>query len=358
MAPASLLGSSRRIRRQTSPATASTGLAPRGVMARSKCPRLNAVLALVTGAAGFIGSNLSDLLLATGWHVRGVDRFTAYYEESSKRANLRSARSAAEFELIEADLLTADLAPLLDGVDVVFHQAAQPGVRHSWSDGFKLYNDLNVNVTQRLLEASVTSRISRLVYASSSSVYGQSPTWPTLESSETKPHSPYGVTKLAAEHLCRAYAANFGLPTVSLRYFTVFGPRQRPDMAIYRLIQAARSGSPFPLYGHGGQIRDFTFVADVVEANLKAAMSDVPPGSVFNVAGGESTTLLDLIGLVGESVGQEVMLDRRSAQPGDVDRTGGSIELAERMLGWRPLVGLKEGIARQVEWHLASLPLV
>jgi UDP-glucuronate 4-epimerase len=312
--------------------------------------------ALLTGAAGFIGSNLTDRLLASGWRVRGVDRFTAYYEEAQKRANLASATADGEFELIEADLLSAELGPLLDDVDVVFHQAAQPGVRLSWADGFRLYNDLNVNVTQRLLEACRRHEVKRFVYASSSSVYGQAPAWPTTEATETRPHSPYGVTKLAAEHLCRAYAANFGVPTVSLRYFTVYGPRQRPDMATHRLIQAARTGSGFPLYGDGQQIRDFTFVGDVVAANVLAATRDVSPGSVMNIAGGGSTKLLDLVELVGRCVGRDVPIDWQPAQPGDVERTGGSIELASEFLGWRPEVGIEEGVARQVAWHLEALP--
>ena len=291
--------------------------------------------ALVTGCAGFIGSNLTDRLLSAGWDVRGVDRFTAYYEGTQKRANLASAARQDGFELIEADLMSVELGPLLDGVDVVFHQAAQPGVRLSWADGFRLYNDLNVNVTQRLPEARRRHDTQRFVSASSSSVYGQAPTWPTSEKTETRPHSPYGVTKLAAEHPCRAYAANFGVPTVSLRNFTVCGPRQRPDMATHRLIQAARTGSGFPLYGDGQQIRDFTFVDDVVMANLLAATGDVPPGSVMNIAGGGSTKLLDLVELVGRCVGREVPIDWQPAQPGDVDQTGGSIELAAQLLGWR-----------------------
>ena len=314
------------------------------------------MLALVTCAAGFIGSNLTDQLLAAGWQVRGVDRFTAYYEEAQKRANLAAASRHEAFELIEADLLSAELGPLLDGANVVFHQAAQPGVRLSWADGFRLYNDLNVNVTQRLLEACRRHTVERFVYASSSSVYGQAPAWPTTEEAETRPHSPYGVTKLAAEHLCRAYAANFGVPTVSLRYFTVYGPRQRPDMATHRMIQAARAGSPFPLYGDGQQIRDFTFVEDVVTANILAANNGVPPGSVMNVAGGGSTKLLDLVAFVGQCVGREVEIDWQPAQPGDVLRTGGSIELAGRLLGWEPKVGIEEGVARQVDWHLHALP--
>lgn len=312
--------------------------------------------ALVTGVAGFIGSNLADRLVADGWDVRGVDRFTAYYEETQKRANLLRLNQADRFQLVEADLLTAELGPLLDGVDVVFHQAAQPGVRLSWADGFRLYNDLNVNLTQRLLEAVRSRSITRFVYASSSSVYGQAPRWPTTETDETRPHSPYGVTKLAGEMLCRAYAANFGVPAVALRYFTVYGPRQRPDMAIHRLIQSARHGTPFPLYGDGRQIRDFTYVDDIVEANLLAGSTPLPSGSVMNIAGGGSTQLLSLVELVSKAVGSAVNVHWSPAQPGDVDRTGGSIERAAELIGWQPTVEIEDGVRRQVAWHLEALP--
>ena len=313
------------------------------------------MLALVTGVAGFIGSSLADRLLAEGWQVRGVDCFTPYYDRALKTANVREALTSDRFEMVEADLLTCDLGALLDGVDVAFHQAAQPGVRLSWADGFRTYNDLNVNVTQRLLEAVRAHPISRFVYASSSSVYGQAPRWPTSESDPTQPHSPYGVTKLAGELLCNAYAANFGVPTVSLRYFTVYGPRQRPDMATHRLIEAARHGSSFPLYGDGQQIRDFTFVGDVVDANLRAATHDIASGVVMNVAGGSSTRLVDLVDLVGNVVGQPVPVQWLAPQPGDVLRTGGLADRAHELLGWTPQVSVEQGVRRQAEWHLATL---
>ena len=311
--------------------------------------------ALVTGVAGFIGSNLADRLLAEGWHVRGVDCFTPYYDRDLKTANVAEALQHEHFEMIEADLLTADLGSLLHDVDVVFHQAAQPGVRLSWADGFRTYNELNVNLTQRLLEAVRQHPISRFVYASSSSVYGQAPRWPTSESDVTQPHSPYGVTKLAGELLCNAYAANFGVPTVSLRYFTVYGPRQRPDMATHRLIEAARHGTSFPLYGDGQQIRDFTFVGDVVDANVRAATHDLASGVVMNVAGGSSTRLVDLVDLVGNVVGQPVPVQWLPAEPGDVLRTGGLADRARDLLGWTPQVSVEQGVRRQVAWHLAAL---
>jgi len=322
------------------------------------------VKALVTGVAGFIGSQLAEHLLVDGYTVRGVDCFTPYYDPADKLANLELLGSQAGFELVEADLRVAAIEPLLDNIDVVFHQSAQPGVRLSWSDGFTLYGEHNILVTQRLLEAARSQAVGRVVFASSSSVYGNASSYPSKEIDLPRPHSPYGVTKLAAEHLCALYAANWGLPTVSLRYFTVYGPRQRPDMATHRLIEAGlgpdrssgngggNSGTAFPLYGDGRQIRDFTFVDDVVAANLAAATADVAPGTTVNVAGGSSCRLSHLIEAVGELVGREVPLDRRPAQPGDVERTGGSVDRAHDLLGWEPRVDLRTGLARQVEWHV------
>src|SRR4051812_33195567 len=283
---------------------------------------------LVTGAAGFIGSSLSDALLARGDSVRGVDCFTPYYGREAKAANLAGAIGQPGFELVDADLRVADIAPLLDDVDVAFHHAAQPGVRLSWADGFADYDGHNVLATQRLLEAARAVGVQRVVYASSSSVYGNAPSYPTTEDDLPRPHSPYGVTKLAAEHLCNLYAANWGLPTVSLRYFTVYGPRQRPDMAFHRLIEAGLDGTAFPLFGDGSAIRDFTFVDDAVAANLAAADADCAPGTVVNVAGGGSIAMGDLLELAGEVIGAPVDIDRRPPQPGDVERTGGTIDRA------------------------------
>jgi len=309
------------------------------------------MLALVTGVAGFIGSTLADRLVADGWEVRGVDRFTSYYEESAKRANLVEVSQSPRFTLVEADLLTVDLQPILEGVDVVFHLAAQPGVRLSWADGFRLYNDLNVNLTQRLLEAVRPLDIDRFVYASSSSVYGEVRVVPTDEAQPTRPYSPYGVTKLAGELLCSAYGANFGVPTTSLRYFTVYGPRQRPDMAFHRMIEATLDGRPFPLYGDGLQVRDFTYVGDIVAATVAAATAETDPATVVNVAGGGSVTLLDLVALMGDTIGTPITIDWRPAQPGDVRRTGGSIERARELLAWQPATDIATGVADQVDWH-------
>lgn len=308
--------------------------------------------ALVTGAAGFIGSHVVEALLGEGWDVTGVDRFSDYYPATIKRANLSVASVNPRFELREADLATIELGPLLDGVDVVFHLAAQAGVRASWGSEFDAYLHDNLMATQRLLEAVVgVASAPRVVYSSSSSVYGNAEHYPTSEDDLPAPHSPYGVTKLAAEHLCRLYGANLGIHTVSLRYFTVYGPRQRPDMAFHRLCEAALGGDPFPMLGDGSQIRDFTYVGDVVRANLAAATADVEPGACVNVAGGTQISLREVIDLIGSLAGHPVPVTPLGSQMGDVRRTGGSTEQARALLGWEPEVPIEAGIARQLEHH-------
>jgi nucleoside-diphosphate-sugar epimerase len=305
---------------------------------------------LVTGAAGFVGSHLVEDLLGRGFDVVGVDCFTPYYGRERKLANIAPAREHGAFALVEADLAEADLAPLLDGVDVVYHLAGQPGVRASWASGFAEYLRLNVQATQRLLEASLHSGVERVVYASSSSLYGNAERYPTSEDDVPAPFSPYGVTKLAAEHLCRLYSSNFGLHTVSLRYFTVFGPRQRPDLAMMKLIESALEGTPFPLYGTGEQIRDFTFVDDVVDATARSGLETVEPGSVFNVAGGSPATMNEVVEIVTRLTGGALQVERQDAVPGDVARTGGSTERIASALGWKAQVSLEDGLARQVAW--------
>ena len=304
---------------------------------------------LVTGAAGFVGSHLVERLVVDGANVTALDCLTPYYDLRQKRSNLDDL-SASGVELLDVDLVSDDLSPHLADVDVVFHQAGQPGVRASW-DSFDSYVEHNVIATERLLRAARDADVQRVVYASSSSVYGDAERYPTQESDLPQPKSPYGVTKLAAEHLVALYARNFGLSTVALRYFTVFGPRQRPDMAMHRLIKSAMTGETFPLYGTGEQIRDFTYVGDVVEANLLAASATLEGECVFNVAGGGSVTLFDVIGIVERLTGRPVPIDRQPSQKGDVHRTGGSIERAESALGWRPRVSVEEGLGLQVAWH-------
>jgi nucleoside-diphosphate-sugar epimerase len=314
--------------------------------------RSGAVRALVTGVGGFIGSHLVERLVSIGWEVLGVDRLTRD-DPPQKRANLAELESLSGFSLVDGDLRCMDVAPLLDQVRVVLHQAGLPGVRGSWDD-FGSYVDHNILVTQRLLEAARSHSIERFVYASSSSVYGDALAYPTREDVRPMPKSPYGVTKLAAEHLCGVYARNFDVPTVSLRYFTVYGPRQRPDMAMHRLVEAAVGTQPFPMYGDGSQVRDFTFVSDVVDANLAAAtVPGVSPGTVVNVAGAGATTLAEVVEMVGRLTGRPVRLNRLPAQPGDVERTSGDISAAARVLDWAPTIDVTEGMERQVEWHLS-----
>jgi nucleoside-diphosphate-sugar epimerase len=306
--------------------------------------------ALVTGGAGFIGSHLAEALLARGDEVVVVDSLTDYYDPDVKRANLSEMAGTADVR--EVDLRDADLAPLLEGVDVVYHLAGQPGVRLSWDEGFPAYATHNVLATQRLLEACRRTSIERFVYASSSSVYGDAERYPTDETDLPLPRSPYGVTKLAGEHLCRLYGETHRTPTTSLRYFTVYGPRQRPDMAFHRLCRAALDGSPFPLYGDGSQVRDATYVSDVVAANLAAgAATDLAPGTVVNVSGGSSVSLMEVIRTVEDIAGEPITLDRSPAQAGDVFRTGGATHRARALLGWEPEVDLRAGLEHQLTWH-------
>ena len=312
--------------------------------------------ALVTGAAGFIGSHLTDSLLDSGEEVIGVDSLTDYYDPKVKRRNLESALSTARFELRTDDLAADPLEPLMEGVDCVFHLAAQPGVRASWGPTFAEYVARNVLATQRLLEAAKHAGIARFVNSSSSSVYGSAPLYPTDEATLPSPVSPYGVTKLAAEHLVTLYGTNYELPTVSLRYFTVYGPRQRPDMAMHRMVEAVLTHGSFPLYGDGQQVRDFTYVDDAVRANLLAAGADVEPGLVCNVGGGAMTVLGDVMRIVEELTGEVLELDRRPRPPGDPNKTGADTTKAHRELGWSPTVTIREGLDRQVAWQRAKKP--
>ena len=303
---------------------------------------------LVTGVAGFVGSYLAERLLADGHEVCGVDSFVDYYARAIKERNLEEARSWSNFTFIEDDLLTMHLAPLLDGIDWIFHQAAQAGVRASWGQEFERYTGCNILATQRLLEAALhTEGIQRVVYASSSSVYGNAVTLPLVEDAALNPLSPYGVTKLAAENLCTLYYHNFGLPTVSLRYFTVYGPRQRPDMAFHRFCKSVASGEPVHVFDDGYQTRDFTYVSDIVEANIQAAQAQSAIGQVINIAGGSRVTIRHVLSLLEEISGNEVKVVYSDRQFGDVRHTLADTSRAEQLLGYHPHVSLQEGLARE-----------
>ena len=304
---------------------------------------------LITGAAGFIGSSLSDRLLEAGHEVVGVDCFTDYYDPQIKRANLRNALTSPSFRLIEGDLNDLELKGVLDGVDWVFHQAAQAGVRMSWGACFDIYARNNILATQKLLEAAKGSGIRRLVNASSSSVYGDSRELPLRESARPQPVSPYGVTKLAAEHLCYLYYANYGVPTVSLRYFTVYGPRQRPDMAFNKFIKSALSGDEIVVYGDGEQTRDFTYIADAVTANIQAAESEGAVGRVFNVGGGSRISVNAVLDILKELTG-DLKVRHEEDQKGDVRHTMSDTASAREILGYSPEMGIREGLQREVEW--------
>jgi nucleoside-diphosphate-sugar epimerase len=307
------------------------------------------VKALVTGAAGFIGSHLSESLVASGADVTGLDCFTDYYPRDVKEQNIADLRRNKRFTFVEAELQTADLAALLDGVTHVFHLAAQAGVRKSWGRDFLTYTSHNVDSTQRLLEAVKGRPIERFVYASSSSVYGDGVPIPMREDTYLQPLSPYGVTKLAAEHLCSLYYANYGVPTVSLRYFTVYGPRQRPDMAFHRFIRAAIAGQPITLYGDGEQTRDFTFVADIVSAN-RAAGDRGTPGAVYNIGGGSRVTINHVLEIVAEIAGRPLDIRREEAQKGDMRDTFADTSRAGADLGFSPTKTLAWGLAAEYDW--------
>jgi nucleoside-diphosphate-sugar epimerase len=307
---------------------------------------------VVTGSAGFIGRHVCSELLKGGHDVVGVDAFTDYYDPSLKRANARWLGSHARYRGVELDLVTGALDELFDGVAAVIHLAGQPGVRLSWSDGFDRYVERNVLASQRVLESVRRTAAPRLVLASSSSVYGNAAVYPTTEESPTRPFSPYGVTKLAMEELAWSYVDNWQVPVVALRYFTVYGPAQRPDMGMHRFIAHAAAGEPLPVYGDGEQVRDFTYVSDVARATIAAASVDLPAGTLLNVAGGSSTTVNSVLGLVSECVGREIVRHRMPEQPGDVRATGGTIDRARRLLDWEPEMPLAEGVKRQVVHQL------
>ena len=309
--------------------------------------------ALVTGAAGFIGSNLTDRLLTDGHTVVGVDSFSDYYSRTVKESNLTAARGNANFRLYELDLVDDDLAEAIEGCDVVFHLAGRSGVRASRRDRFDHYLRDNVLATQRLLEAVKGAPIKRFVHASSSSLYGDAERLPTKEKTVPQPVSAYGVTKLAAEHLVQLYARNFAVPAVSLRYFYVYGPRQRPDMAISRFMERLSDGGEIEVYGDGEQTRDFTYISDAIDATMAAATAPVV-GNAFNVGGGSRTTLNGVLSMLQELTGLETRIRHVPAASGDHRHGGASISLARLYLPWEPRVSLRDGLSRQWAWFQAA----
>jgi nucleoside-diphosphate-sugar epimerase len=304
--------------------------------------------AVITGAAGFIGSHLAERLVAEGWWVTGIDAFTDYYDAADKEANLAGLVDEPRFDLVRADVAVTPLRRLLADRPSVVHLAAQPGVRGSFGDAFSQYVHDNILATQRVFDAARAAGCRRVVYASSSSVYGNAASYPCSEvTTPTMPESPYGVTKRTCEKLAEVYR-NLGLQTVGLRFFTVYGPRQRPDMAIRRLCEAAAGGPAFRLHGDGTQSRDFTYVSDAVDATVRAMDAD-EPGELLNVGGGQEASMLEVISLIETAVGRPLEVLSAPAQVGDVQRTGGDTARV-RQLGWNPQVSLAEGLENEIAW--------
>ena len=310
-----------------------------------------ATRALVTGAAGFIGSTLGERLLADGVQVTGVDCFTDYYDVSLKRANVAGASRHPSYRLLELDLGAADLAALPE-VDVVFHQAAQAGVRASWGRDFSAYVHHNILATQRLLERYRDAKLERFVYASLSSVYGDAERYPTDETLLPRPFSPYGVSKLAGEHLVLLYGRNFGLNVSALRYFTVYGPRQRPDMAFHKFCKAMLRGEDIPVYGDGRQSRDFTYIDDAVEANVRAWKRSAPQG-VYNIGGGSQVEVVEAIAILERALGVKAKLRFETRPPGDPLRTRADASRLRADLDYVTRVGIEDGLAAEAAWAKA-----
>ncbi len=306
---------------------------------------------IVTGVAGFIGSHLAETLLNRGDRVIGIDQFNDYYNTQLKRNNVTILQQNPAFTLIESDIRTLDWQKLLQNVDILYHQAAQAGVRASWGQGFRHYTERNINATQIILEAAKeTQSLTRFVYASTSSVYGNAETMPTPETICPQPVSPYGITKLAAERMCWLYQQNFGVPVTALRYFTVYGPRQRPDMAFHKFFKAAIQDEAISIYGDGKQTRDFTFVSDAVAANLAAGEVPEAIGEVFNIGGGSRVVLLDVLATMEKVIGQPIRKNFVQRAMGDARHTSADVAKAQRILGYQPQVSLAEGLTKEWEW--------
>ncbi|MGF1591201.1 MAG: NAD-dependent epimerase/dehydratase family protein [Pleurocapsa sp.] len=306
---------------------------------------------IVTGVAGFIGSHLAETLLKQGAKVIGIDQFNDYYDPQLKQQNLVNFQESANFSLIKADIKDLDWQQFLQSVDVVYHQAAQAGVRASWGAGFANYTDRNINATQVILEAAKQVKsLKRIVYASSSSIYGNAATMPTPETLCPQPVSPYGITKLAGERLCWLYQQNFKVPTTALRYFTVYGPRHRPDMAFHKFFKAALEDVPISIYGDGQQTRDYTFVSDVVAANLAAGKIPEAIGEAFNIGGGSRVTLIELLKIMEQVMGRPIRKNYVEQATGDARHTSADITKARQILGYSPQVSLAEGLTKEWEW--------
>jgi nucleoside-diphosphate-sugar epimerase len=307
------------------------------------------VKALVTGAAGFIGSTLAEHLVKQGADVVGLDSFSDFYPRADKERNLSWLRTQKAFSLTDRAIADADLPRLLEGVTHIFHLAAQAGVRKSWGRDFRVYTVNNVDATQTLLEACIRRPIERFVYASSSSIYGDNVPLPMTEDALPQPVSPYGVTKLAGEQLCHLYHVNYRVPTVALRYFTVYGPRQRPDMGFRLFLSAAMAGEPLRQYGDGRQTRDFTFIDDVVSVTFSAG-SRGRPGAVYNIGGGSRIDLLEVFAVIERVLGRPLRIDRHDAQPGDMRDTFADTARARTELGFAPTTTLEQGLRAQRDW--------
>ena len=306
---------------------------------------------IVTGVAGFIGSHLAEALLQKGSAVIGIDQFNDYYDCQLKQDNIVNLRQNSRFKLIKANIQELDWQQLLKQVDVVYHQAAQAGVRASWGDGFEQYTARNINATQVILEAAKQAKsLKRIVYASSSSIYGDAATMPTPETLCPQPVSPYGITKLAGERLCWLYHKNFGLPVTALRYFTVYGPRQRPDMAFHKFFKAAINARTIDIYGDGQQTRDYTYVSDIVAANLAAGEIPEAIGEVFNIGGGSRVTLIELLTMMEQIMGQSIRKKYIEQAAGDARHTSADITKAKEILGYKPQVSLMAGLTQEWQW--------
>ncbi|NJN85992.1 MAG: NAD-dependent epimerase/dehydratase family protein [Leptolyngbyaceae cyanobacterium SL_7_1] len=306
---------------------------------------------IVTGVAGFIGSHLAEALLDRGERVIGIDHFNSYYDPMLKYRNIANFIHHPLFELIEGDIQRVNWSTLLHGIEVIYHQAAQAGVRASWGEGFRTYTDRNINATQVILEAARDAQdLQRIVFASTSSVYGNAETLPTYETLPPEPVSPYGITKLAAERLCWLYHHNFGVPVTALRYFTVYGPRQRPDMAFHKFFKAVLQNQPIPIYGDGQQTRDFTYVTDAVAANLAAATTATAVGEVFNIGGGSRVGLMEILETMEAIVGQPIQRQYGDRALGDARHTAADVTKAKTLLAYNPQVSLPDGLTEQWRW--------